>query len=335
MPIPFIIAGVAVAAAGYGAKKGYDAKSDFDDAERYNRWAKEEYEEEQSKLNALRKKTNSKMEALGSLKVNIYREGSLKDFVKIFKQIKNIDFEDKLDLNLSINDEDYKDILEIEKDILKITELAGGATAALGSGALAGFGAFGGAGMLATASTGTAIGSLSGVAATNATLAWFGGGSLAAGGLGMAGGIAVLGGIVAGPVIAVAGGMMAAKAETAKNEARSNLDKARAAVEEMKTAEVVVSEIKTRVTEFINILKPLNDDFEDLIDKLEDIVDKSNDYSTYNEFDKKIVLITISVAQTIKNICDVAIIDENGEITRKSKRALKKAKTFIEKLEEI
>jgi len=51
-------------------------------------------------------------------------------------------------------------------------------------------------GTFGTASTGAAIGTLSGAAATNATLAWLGGGSLASGGLGMAGGTAVLGGIV-------------------------------------------------------------------------------------------------------------------------------------------
>ena len=41
-------------------------------------------------------------------------------------------------------------------------------------------------GAFGTASTGTAIGSLSGAAATSATAAWFGGGAVAAGGLGMA-----------------------------------------------------------------------------------------------------------------------------------------------------
>lgn len=54
---------------------------------------------------------------------------------------------------------------------------------------------------IGTASTGTAIGTLSGVAATNATLAWFGGGAVAAGGAGMSGGMLVLGGIVAVPII--------------------------------------------------------------------------------------------------------------------------------------
>ena len=70
--------------------------------------------------------------------------------------------------------------------------LVGGTTA---------LGAWGLVSLLGSASTGTAISSLSGVAATNATLAWFGGGSLATGGAGMAGGFWVLGGIVAAPIV--------------------------------------------------------------------------------------------------------------------------------------
>lgn len=54
---------------------------------------------------------------------------------------------------------------------------------------------------LGSASTGAAISGLTGVAATNATLAWFGGGALAAGGAGMAGGAAVIGGIIAIPLV--------------------------------------------------------------------------------------------------------------------------------------
>ena len=55
----------------------------------------------------------------------------------------------------------------------------------------------------ATAATGTAISTLSGAAATNATLAWLGGGTVASGGLGVAGGAVVLGGIVAVVAISV------------------------------------------------------------------------------------------------------------------------------------
>lgn len=68
-------------------------------------------------------------------------------------------------------------------------------------GGSAALGAWGIVSLIGSASTGTALSSLSGAAATNATLAWFGGGSLATGGAGMAGGFWVLGGIVAAPIV--------------------------------------------------------------------------------------------------------------------------------------
>lgn len=61
--------------------------------------------------------------------------------------------------------------------------------------------------VLGTASTGTAISALSGVAATNAALAWLGGGTLAAGGAGVAGGSLILG--MFGPIGAAIAGVTA------------------------------------------------------------------------------------------------------------------------------
>lgn len=333
MPLPFIIAGVAIAAGAYGVKKGVDAKDDFDTAKRYNKKAKKTYKKARKLLEKNRGLTNSHLERLGELKISIY-EGSLTDFVNIFSQIKNVDFEDNLNLGL-LNNVDEQDMLDIKNTVLEMQEVLGGGIAALGSGALAGFGALGGVGMLASASTGTAIASLSGAAATNATLAWLGGGSLAAGGFGMAGGMAVLGGIVAGPVLAVGGMMMASKAEEAKYTAYENYDKAQAAAEEMDAACVVLDGIYNRVDEFIDVIEPLNDIFEDYIDVLENIVDKSNDYRDYTQDEKENVMITASIAQTVKNLCDAPIIDEKGEVTRKSKRVLKKAKELTQKIKEV
>lgn len=81
-----------------------------------------------------------------------------------------------------------------------------GTTAAVGAagaglGAAAAVATYSAVGAFATASTGTAIASLAGASATSATLAWLGGGSLAAGGAGIAGGTAVLSGILALPAI--------------------------------------------------------------------------------------------------------------------------------------
>jgi len=333
MPIPIVVAGISLLIGGYGIKKGIDAKDDFNEAEKYNKKAEKIYNKAKKQLETNRKLTNSHLESLGELKVSIY-EGSLADFVDIFSQIKNIDFEDNLNLGL-LNNVNEQDILDIENTVLEMQDVLGGGIAALGSGALAGFGALGGVGMLASASTGTAIASLSGAAATNATLAWLGGGSLAAGGFGMAGGMAVLGGIVAGPVLAVGGMMMASKAEEAKYTAYENYDKAKAAAEEMDAACVVLDGIYKRADEFIEILEPLNDIFEDYIDILENIVVKSNDYRDYTQAEKENVMITASIAQTVKNICDAPVIDENGKVTRKSKRVIRKAKKLIETIKEI
>lgn len=333
MPIPIILGGIALAAAGYGVKKGIDAKDDYGEAEENNERAQRVFEKASERLNDSREVTNAGLEDLGKQKASIYDE-SLADFVSIFSKIKNIDFEDNLELGTKV-DISYSSMLEIRESVVKFNEVVGGGIAALGSGAAAGFGAFGGVGLLATASTGTAISSLSGVAATNATLAWLGGGSLAVGGGGMALGTAVLGGIVAGPVLAMGGAMLAAKAEEAKYEARKNLDKAKAAEVEMDIAIDVLDGIKKRTDEFKEILSSVNDIFDDHIDKLEDIVSKDVDYSQYTDEEKQTVMLTASIAQTVKNVCDAPIIDENGKVTRKSKSVLRHAREVVSQIEAI
>lgn len=88
---------------------------------------------------------------------------------------------------------------------------------------------------LGSASTGTAIFGLSGVAATNATLAWFGGGALAAGGAGMAGGAAVLGGLFAIPLVYFAAKGSHKKAKELE-EAKTELEEAIIQIREQITA---------------------------------------------------------------------------------------------------
>jgi hypothetical protein len=92
---------------------------------------------------------------------------------------------------------------------------------------------------------------LSGAAATNATLAWLGGGSIAAGGAGVAGGMAVLGGVIAGPALLVGGWAMAAKAEANLAKARASYAEAEQAAEEMALAMAAVDGI-TRVSDQFN-----------------------------------------------------------------------------------
>lgn len=162
-------------------------------------------------LEKLRGQCSDSLNALGKEKV-IILDGSVQRFLGAFQQLKNVDFtasEGLDELNKLRIDKAAFDELKTMGNIA--SSLLEGGVAGAASGALAAFGAYSAASALATASTGTAISALSGVAASNATLAFFGGGSLAAGGLGMAGGAAVLGGLVAGPALLVMGVIIGAK----------------------------------------------------------------------------------------------------------------------------
>lgn len=104
---------------------------------------------------------------------------------------------------ITINRESFKKALEYGKEEQKkLKQSAVGAGSGVAAGAaVASMGptaAMWVATTFGTASTGTAISALSGAAATNAALAWLGGGALAAGGGGMAAGQALL--ALAGPV---------------------------------------------------------------------------------------------------------------------------------------
>lgn len=109
------------------------------------------------------------------------------------------------------------DFTRIEKLVVSYSE-ATSALGGAGAGSAVAVGSWSIVSLLGTASTGTAISTLSGVAATNATLAWFGGGALAAGGAGMAGGTAVLGGLAVLPVIGFMSWHSRAKAEKVETE---------------------------------------------------------------------------------------------------------------------
>lgn len=358
MPLPFLLAGAAIAAAGWGVKKGLDAKSDFDAAESINEDAREIFDSAQHSLEKRREKTQSRMESLGRQKIRLSRN-ALEPFVKTFRKIKNVDYKaiDFQDENLPVNS---GEILEIREITIRMEEAAGGTAGALGSGALAGLAAYGSVGLLGTASTGTAIAGLSGAAATNATLAWLGGGSLAAGGLGMAGGAAVLGGIVAAPVLLVGGLMLASKAEEAKENARSNRSKARAAAEAMKTAEVATLAIGRKADEVRKVLKQLQEDHLDgdlrglqslvfgsprtMRRIINDAVRRAtgltgfwtnNDYSSYNRPQRELVGRIVSLAVTAKNLAEAPLLEEDGSITKAIRQNLAQAKAFLQKLEEM
>lgn len=137
---------------------------------------------------------------------------------------------------------------------------------AIGSGALIAYGTYstvtgGLGGLLVKATTGTALSTLSGAATTNATLARLGGGALSADGFGIAGGAAVLGGLVFGSALAIGGSMLASQAQTALNNAHSNLDQVKAFRAQTKNIGVALKRICTRAEQLTAVLSKLDEYF--------------------------------------------------------------------------
>lgn len=255
MPIPFLLAGAAAIAGATGVVKGAKAISNNSEARDLINRAQSKYDRAQSRLEEQRDETTKCLEQLGRIKLYAWST-EMKNFLELFQSFKNVRLEGNVNVNehLKMQLQNPNNLRNIEIATVKASEVTKAGVASLGAGALAGIASYGGAMMFASASTGTAIASLSGAAATNATLAWFGGGALSAGGLGMAGGSMVLGGIVAGPVLAVAGFIMAAKSEENLASARKTYAEAKEAVEKMDT-----------MTDFMSSVSVIADDYSDFI----------------------------------------------------------------------
>lgn len=234
MPIPFILAGIAAAAGAAGIIKGGEAISNNSKAKNLVNDAQGVYDDAKERLDRQRIETTRSLDSLGQVKLDAW-SCEIGSFIQLFNTFKNVSLQGSVELNekLKMQTMNPQNLKNMETASLKASEVVKAGIGSLGAGALAGIASYGGAMMFASASTGTAIASLSGIAATNATMAWFGGGSLAAGGLGMAGGSMVLGGIVAGPVLAVAGFIMAAKSEENLANAQKTYSEAKNAAEKM------------------------------------------------------------------------------------------------------
>lgn len=319
MPIPLLFIGIGAAAGAFGVGKSIKAGVDQKEANETNEFANDIIKSASRKIETCRKNCGTAIDNLGKCKIQILDE-SVKPFIAEFEKLNHVELSESQGLNeLQKMVLDQKNFTELKELQSMATSMVGGLASGAMAGALTAFGAYGAAGALATASTGTAIASLSGAAATNATLAFFGGGSLAVGGLGMAGGTAVLGGLVAGPALAVLGIVVGSKASANLDKAYSNLSKASKFQEEMNTASTLCIGIRKRAAMFSRFLVSLNSIFEPLIYELTQIIkNRGTDFRKFSDDEKKIVAEAMAMAGAIKSILDTPILNEEGNLTPES-----------------
>ncbi|GHR82292.1 hypothetical protein VN1276_06430 [Helicobacter pylori] len=201
-------------------------------------------------------------------------------------------------------------------------------------GMLVAYGAYTGVGMLASTAGGVAIAELSGVAATNATLAWLGGGALSVGGFGMVGGMAVFGWLVAGPALAILGAMsadeMKEKLEKAKayySQVEKTVKKADAIIDQFQAIEKMAKLFTRQITKCDALLFSLSQDAIATMKK------HNYDISRYNQKEKDQLSVTVSTLMTLSAFLKVPIIDKHQKLQEKAQRALEIMKRQMDSLE--
>lgn len=344
MPLPLIIAGIAAAAGAAGVGSGIHGAVKMKEASDTVKAAQKRNAKNVARLKDCNKSTMEVMDALGNREMKIL--ASFKRFSDAFEKIQNRpEFKDivKGDVTISAyNPQAIKDAA-VGAGVL----LGGLGGAALGTaGGFAAAGATTAAVMaLGTASTGTAIASLSGVAATNATLAALGGGAIAAGGGGMALGSMILGGatlgvglLIGGLIFNAAGGKISDKADEAYSQMLKNEAKIDTVCEYLERLKFVASA-------YDDVLQKVEAIYEPHLSKLEKtvankiVINGICDYNKFADDEKKLLENTVLLVGLLYEMCKVQIVkkakseDELNEINEAdASKMIEKSKSALEKV---
>lgn len=292
---------------------------------------KEEVEKENEKR---RMESNLILEDFGQVRLTALKStiGVFLEYMKrIQKNVKDKDYE--INMSLDIKPEEIQELETVEmnasqalKTTMAVGTVAGAALAGVPAAVTGLVGAF------AAASTGTAISSLSGAAAANATLAWLGGGAVAAGGGGVAAGAAVLTGITCATtgIFAVAAAGIIAGAHYSKKhteateylaqiqEYKSKMELAWTAMEGVnkraKELRMLTMELKARIELKLNELAP----FIDVFDK-------------DNETHMKLLQQATLMVKSMSELSQVSLLDDSGNLNEQSGLVKGKVETVLNK----
>ncbi len=309
MPIPFILGAGAAVAATVGVGSAVSGVKKMKDVNDRQNEIKEKHEKNIVRFEVKNEEATSVMDDLGEKELRIL--DSFDEFTALIEKIHNRpQFKSH-----------HKDGIEIPQyNAEELNQVAVGAAALLGGlgGAAVGTaGGFAAAGVttsavmaLGTASTGTAIASLSGAAATNATLAALGGGAIAAGGGGMALGATILSATTLGAGILVGGLLF-------NGVASSLSDKADEAEEQMLKTEKEINKICKYLTElmtyarrFDSTLTKVNEIYSTYRWRLKRIIitNGKTDWNQFTEEEKLTVENAVLLVGLLYNMCKVQLV---------------------------
>ncbi len=317
MPIPFLLAGLGIAAGVIGAGGHLSAKETNEKAQRVSESAQELYNNAKYSLERAQNSTEKALLKLGYEKKNVL-DSSMRQFLASYDKVKHIQVRESVGINeISKFTIDQQGAIELKEmtDIYSSSIKSGATGAAAGA-------------VVALA----ASGSLTVVTGGLATA----GSALIAGEVGAAAGIAGSAlsfgaamtplAAVAAPVILFTGISASMKADENLEKANTMYAEAEAASEKMKISETLCGAISDRSEMFDDLLIDLNKMFAECSSLLAGVIRKKEGRlfkkkltsDDFTEDDLKLIAVTRSLAGAVKAVIDTPILSKDGNISYES-----------------
>ncbi len=317
MPLPLIL-GIGAAVTGItGVGSGIHGAMKMKDANDTIKEAKERHQRNINRFEKNNKSTNEKMDQLGQLELDILHGFS--QFSDTIEKIQNRpQFKEYKKDNITLP--------KYDKETLKNVSVGAGVLLGrLGGAAVGTAGGFAAAGAttsavmaLGTASTGTAIASLSGAAATNATLAALGGGAIAAGGGGIALGTTMLGVSTLGVGLLVGGVIFNVTGKKLSNKADEVYSQMLEAEKTINNICCYLLELEQVAGKYINSLETVRQKYLEIFSFVSYVVNRLNktDWYEFSEEEQLATQNAVLLVGLLYKMCQVKIVNkatnENG-----------------------
>ncbi|MDU9761230.1 sortase [Helicobacter pylori] len=303
MPLPFILAGVALAAAGYGVKKGIDALDADCEADEFIKKAEVLKEEATKKAESTQSDCKLAFARFGEKKLRVLSH-SVSNFLDHFHQLKH----SRITIE-GINMQDIQRQVSDARNLLNQLN-ANGIDGDSAPGVIAGCVGLGASSFIAGAILG---------------------GGLAASGLA---GMAVIGGIVAGPALAILGALSADEMEKKRDDAKAYCSQVEAAV---KKADVMIDNLQA-VRKVVDLFTRQITKFDALFfslsqDAIATMKKHNYDTSRYNQKEKDQLCVTVSTLSSLSAFLKVPIMDKHQKLNKKAQNALNLMRNQINALE--
>jgi len=305
--IPLIFGAAALASAAFGGVKAVEGIGNMNQAKEIGERTQKRHECSVNQLKADWKVTNKLAEEYGQLQLDVMMR-TIGRFVAFIERIGQRNKKSEKEFLEGLEGISVQQIKEYKAAAMEAEQFFKGGAKAIAAAAAGYGGAMGLATSVGVASTGTLIGSLSGAAAWNATLAWLGGGSLAAGGGGMALGSVVLGGITVGPAVLIGGFVLAGEGEKTLTKAREYEAQANTAIAKINAARDFMQQLQQRITELSNLVESLNTYAVLSLNELESqpSFDKNRDASKFQQVGL--------LAKALAEIMKTPVLDSEGQL---------------------